>query len=114
MSSDAQLALSLEAIVEIPLAENEPVADRFRRFHEANPHVYRELVRLARALKVRGFGHAGMKSLFEQLRWQWAWRTKGQERYKLNNNYTAHYARLIMKREPDLEGFFRTRERSTQ
>jgi hypothetical protein len=113
VNNDAQLALSLEAIVEIPLERDEPIEDRFQRFHAANPHVYRELVRLARALKVRGFGYAGMKSLFEQLRWQWAWRTKGQERYKLNNSYTAHYARLIMKREADLDGFFRTRERST-
>ena len=30
--------------------------------------------------------------------------------FKLNNNFTAHYARLLMAQEPDLEGFFETRE----
>lgn len=111
MNENCQLDLSLEAIVEIPLDADETVAERFERFNAANPHVYRELVRLARALKVRGFRTAGMKALFEQLRWQWAMQTQG-ERYHLNNSYTSYYARLIMERETDLEGFFRTRERA--
>jgi hypothetical protein len=29
--------------------------------------------------------------------------------FKLNNNYHSRYARLIMEREPGLDGFFETR-----
>jgi hypothetical protein len=29
--------------------------------------------------------------------------------FKLNNNYRAHYARLIMHQEPDLDGIFELR-----
>lgn len=32
------------------------------------------------------------------------------DKYKLNNNYTRHYSRLLMSREPELEGFFEVRE----
>jgi hypothetical protein len=34
--------------------------------------------------------------------------TRGDE-FKLNNDYRAPYARLIMRREPDLDGLFETR-----
>ena len=31
--------------------------------------------------------------------------------YKLNNNFTSLYSRLLMDNETELQGFFRTRER---
>lgn len=89
------------------------IRERFERFHAANPHVYTTLVRMSRKLKHRhGWPRVGMKMLFEQLRWRWLVETTGAETYRLNNNYTAHYARLIMRRERDLAGFFETRERA--
>ena len=30
--------------------------------------------------------------------------------FKINNDFTAHYARLLMREHPALEGFFETRE----
>ncbi len=101
----AQLALDLEAIVRIPLVADEPLRDRFDRFHAANPHVYRELVRLARHVRGLGFEQCGIALLFERMRWEWAIRTRG-DRYTLNNDFRSRYARLIMDQEPDLEGFF--------
>lgn len=85
----------------------------FRQFHHDNPHVYRRLVQLARQLKNYGHDTYGMKGLFEVLRWQHAIKTKGSE-FKLNNNYTSMYARLIMQKEDDLNGFFRIRKFSPQ
>lgn len=35
--------------------------------------------------------------------------TQGDE-YRLNNVYTAFYARLLMDNEPELQGFFETRK----
>lgn len=86
--------------------------EAFWRFHEENPHVYERLKRLAFKLKVRGVDRWGMKALYEILRYEEAVATNSPAAlYRLNNNFTALYARLLMEREPDLEGFFELRGR---
>ena len=88
------------------------VEEAFRRFHRENPHVYERLKRLAFKLKVRGVDRWGMKALYEILRYEEAVATNSPAAlYRLNNNFTALYARMLMEREPDLEGFFEVRER---
>lgn len=82
--------------------------ERWWKFHLINRHVYSAIVAEARKAHENDY-KVGMKAIFEHLRWQWREQTKGDE-YKLNNTYTAYYARLVMMREPDLEGFFETRE----
>jgi hypothetical protein len=87
----------------------------FREYHSENPHVYRELVRLAR--QWRDYGHAklGIATLFEKLRWEWhVAGLQDTDGYKLNNNYRALYARKIMDDQPDLDGLFEIRERTTR
>lgn len=92
-------------------AAAETIEGQFLAFHAANPWVYRELVKLARQLVARGRRRIGMKMLFEVLRWEWYMRTDDpSSSWKLNNNYTARYARLIEGTEPDLAGVFETRE----
>lgn len=86
------------------------VGERFERFHESNPHVYVAIVSIARSLRDAGWPRCGMKMIFEQLRWRYAVKTRG-EKWNFNNNFTAYYSRLVMEREPDLAGFFETRER---
>lgn len=85
------------------------IEEDFWAFHMANPQVYAGLVRLAREWRARrGSQRVGMKMLFEVLRWHVALTTQGDV-FKLNNNYTSYYARLIMDREPDLDGVFEIR-----
>lgn len=82
------------------------IAERFTAFHEDNPHVYRTLVRLAREwVQQTGGRKIGTKALFEVARWQLALQTNTPD-FKLNNNFTAFYARLMMRREDDLAGLF--------
>jgi len=84
----------------------------FQRFHRENPHVYERLKRLAFKLKVRGVDRYGIKALWEVLRYEEAVQTTADATsYRLNNNFTASYARLLMDQEEDLEGFFELRER---
>ena len=85
----------------------------FNAFHAENPHVYNELVRLARHAKRKGLDRWSIASLFEIVRWETALRTSGSM-FKLNNNYKPYYARLIMANEENLRGFFRTRDASPQ
>jgi len=89
------------------------IGRKFIKFHNDNLDVYIELVNLALQLKRLGYDKYGMKGLFEVLRWQRSIQTVGSK-FKLNNNYTSYYARLIMSRDPRLRGFFRLRESSFQ
>lgn len=83
---------------------------RFREFHRDHPQVYRALVRLAREWMSAGHAKLGIATLFEKLRWEWhVAGLMDRDGYKLNNNYRAQYARLIMAQEPDLDGLFETR-----
>lgn len=81
---------------------------RFEAFHAANPQVYDALRGMALAMKHRGMARYSVKALWEVLRFQ-AIATHG-DAYKLNNSYASAYARLLMEREPELAGFFETRQ----
>lgn len=85
---------------------------RFWRFHNRNPLVYDALVELARQGKDAGRRQLGMKMLFEVLRWNRIIEglPDAYEEYKLCNDYTSRYARLIMESEPDLDGLFVVRD----
>lgn len=97
-------------VVQPPRIEGETLEERFERFHAANPHVYGTLKAMALSLRNSGQRRWGIAALYEILRFQSAFRTNG-DGFKLNNDYRALYARLLMKQEPELEGFFETRRR---
>ena len=82
---------------------------RFREFHRDNPEVYDELMVLVRQAIARGRKKIGIKMLWEVVRWNRFLRTT-DEKYKLNNNYHSRFARLIMEKEPGLQGIFEIRE----
>lgn len=69
--------------------------------------MYDKLKVLAFRLKRVGVSSYGMKALFEILRYN-ALLTNDSE-FKVNNSYSPHYARLLMKNEPELAGFFKIR-----
>lgn len=101
----------LEPIVRSPSGKDgrkQTIAERFAEFHDANPSVYAAIRGLALQAKRNGFRKWSTKAAFEVLRWQYAIQTKTDD-YKLNNNFTAPYARLLMASEPQLAGFFETR-----
>jgi hypothetical protein len=85
----------------------------FEQFHRENPQVYEHLERLAFKLRNRGVSRWGIKSLWETLRYEMAIATSSPvDDYRLNNNYTAYYARRLMDNNPDdLSGFFEIRQR---
>ena len=92
------------------LHSDEPACDRFRAFNYANPWIMDRLVEMARRLKSRGINQYGIAALWEVLRYDWTVRTDDPtSTLKLNNDYRAFYAREIMRRHPDLDGFFSTR-----
>ena len=83
----------------------------FREFHAANPHVYEGLRDGALDLRRAGWKHFGIARLYEGLRYQRAVVTTADD-FKLNNNFRALYARMLMEQEPELAGFFELRQRT--
>lgn len=85
------------------------VQEDFEWFHENNPEVYRRLVALVRQAQLKGYKRVGIKHLFEVLRWEMKVDTFAPD-YRLNNNYTSRYARMLLEHHPEFEGFIEVRE----
>ena len=80
----------------------------FESYHVSNPQIYIAFKKLTFQLISSGRKHYGAKAIFEVIRFNTA--IKGNDQYKVNNNYTAYYARLFMKDFPKHDGFFNLRK----
>ena len=80
----------------------------FIRFHDDNPGVYELFQRFA--FEAYGRGHRRMSAdlILPRVRWETDVVTRDNS-FKLNNNWTAYYARLFMWEFPRMEGFFNIR-----
>jgi hypothetical protein len=82
----------------------------FLKFHAKNPHVYELFKRFANEAIAAGRKRFSSKIICERIRWHTLIETS-DEIWKINNNYTADYARLFMQDFPQYEGYFATRGR---
>jgi hypothetical protein len=103
---DEQLTLDMQPLIGPPSGESHQ--EKFWAFHEANPQVMANLERLARRRIAAGRTHLSMKKLWEDLRDEYLERTTGDV-FKLNNNYTAYYAREIVRLHPQWAPLFSMR-----
>lgn len=92
----------------------ETIRRQFLNFHIAHPEVYVEILELCRQWVSRGTERWSIDGVFEVLRWQRRFRDlpAAGEEFKLNNNYRAHYARLVVQ-EPGLASIFELRKLKT-
>lgn len=86
-----------------------PIERSFKAFHDANPHVYRELERCALRESARS-RRLSISKMVEQIRADRMIET-ANDPFKINNNFRALYARLLMHRHTELDGRFEVRER---
>ena len=86
---------------------------KFWEYHRSNPHVFELFKKYAQEIRDSGFRHYGSKSIFERVRWHLDVETLDPEGFKMNNNYSSRYARLLMFEDPTFEGFFRNRTLKT-
>ena len=89
------------------------IYERFEAFHARHPEVYAGLLRLCREWRAAGRTAWSIKGAFEVLRWRRhiAGLKDEHETWRLNNNYTALYARKLIELNPELQGLFELRER---
>ena len=81
----------------------------FMYFHLNNPHIYQHLVELTHKRMDAGHKRGSIKQMFEVLRWEYDLTTT-DNKFKLNNNYTAWYSRLLMDHIPRFNDFFELRK----
>ncbi|WP_236244204.1 hypothetical protein [Streptomyces sp. CC210A] len=86
--------------------------ERFNDFHASHPWILEALEELTAQWVGAGGGRIGVKALFEQLRWSSPHIASG-EPFRLNNNFTSRYARLLCARHPEWAGVFQLRSLRT-
>ena len=96
-----------------PLFEkNETIEDRFHQFHSENPEVFRLFCNLTIGVKRSGYEHYSADAILHRIRWHYSVDLKQKDGGpKINNDYSAMYARMAMDVYPELSGFFKTRRR---
>ncbi|MEU5093708.1 hypothetical protein [Streptomyces sp. NPDC020996] len=107
---------------ELPLEIAEPdhahphddptIDERFEDFHAAHPWVLEALEDLTMRWIEAGGGRIGVKALFEQLRWSRP-SISNDRPFRLNNDFTSRYARLLRARHPEWAGVFQLRSLRT-
>jgi hypothetical protein len=88
---------------------------KFWEYHLQHPQVYEMLVRFAREWRTRrgDIAVVGIGLLWERVRWE-VYLNYDNETFKACNNHRAYYARLLMERNPDLDGVFRVKKQRIQ
>ena len=88
--------------------------EQVNEFHNQNQDVWRLFCGFTFDLIGLGYKNYSAKAVFERIRWEKDTGGDGVNQFKLNNNYTAFYARRFMKVYPEHDGFFRTREQISE
>lgn len=77
----------------------------FEKYHDDNPHIYKEFMRLTRIARESGRERFSAWLIINALRWEHSIQTKHSD-FKISNDHIAIYARLAIWDEPSYEGFF--------
>lgn len=92
----------------------ETIETAFLDFHQKNPDVYKEFSKLAFEAIKAGKRKLSSKMIINVIRWNISLKTKTNDGFKINDAFTAYYARLFMQKNPTWYGIFNTRRlRST-
>lgn len=92
------------------------IRQAFIDFHTANPEIYDLFARFTEEALRSGMKKVGAKFVFERIRWELyvattgaGWCVATKRDLKLNNNFTAWYARLYMAKNRHRIGVFELR-----
>jgi hypothetical protein len=73
--------------------------------------VYAAFVMLSREyLERTNRSRVGAKMIFEEMRWRFGIRTRGESDFNLDNSYVSRLARLAAEKESDLRNVFEFRK----
>lgn len=94
----------------MPKPQAATIEERFNEFHGSHPEVWTLFVRFSHEVMTAGHEHYSADAVLHRVRWEAdIGHCQDAEGYKINNNYSAFYARLFHREYPQHDGFFRTR-----
>ena len=91
-----------------------------RRFNEKHPGVWRMFDRYTKDRIERGFKRYSADAIMHRIRWETAEgasaeeRESGEVKFKITNDFVAHYAAEFVRRNPECAGFFIEKEKPTK
>jgi hypothetical protein len=88
------------------------IVQQFWDFHKSNPKVFELFREYCHQLRAAGRNQYGAKAVMERIRWHLEVETRGDD-FKINNNYSSCYARLLLTQEPAFRSFFHVRSRGS-
>lgn len=94
--------------------DDRTIDEAFAEFHEAHPEVYEHFKTLANQLRSRGHKRYGAKGIVEVIRFHRATTGPDVNGFKINNNFTSRYARMLIEEDPSFDGFFEMRRLKSQ
>lgn len=86
----------------------DPRVAAFELFHENNPQVYELFKHFAREAAAR-LPRFSADAILHRIRWWVAVETHDPAGWKINDHWSAFYARLLIKDDPGFAGFFELR-----
>lgn len=84
------------------------VLQRFKEWHGANPHIYRQFKALAFKMKTTGRERYSARTIVEVMRWHYDIKTKGDV-FEINGDFVPIYVRLLIHNHPEFRDFFELR-----
>lgn len=80
----------------------------FLKYHQDNPQIYEAFKKFTIKAINKGHKRWSADAIFHVMRWETE--IEGNDQFKVNNNYTALYARMFMEEFPQVKGFFTVRK----
>ena len=87
------------------------LTNKFLAYHQENPHIWEMFERFALQAIKSGQTRLSADLIIQRLRWE-TMLSAIKDNYKINDHYSADYARLFMEKHPQYNGFFALRCRT--
>ena len=81
---------------------------KFKEYHKEHPHIWQLYKKYALKIAMQG-KKFGSNMIMEKIRWESYFLKKEGDIYKVNNNYSPHYARLFLREYPEYTDLLVTR-----
>ena len=92
---------------------SDQILERFVKFHKENPEVWKLFVQFTQTLLFTARKTYSADAVCHRIRWHYATNDKNGD-FKINDHYTALYARLWAVKFPERKDFFRLRHRKSE
>lgn len=95
------------------VATRDTIEERFWAYHQANPAVWTYLCQFAEGALEAGFARYSIKALIERVRYHVEVEVRSSDGFKINNDFSSRYARLLMEEGVVPAAFFELRSLRT-